>query len=71
MPTVLREFHLPQERDLFRFSQSLYKACDIFPQASSYHASPVSPPMRKVLSLPLAERKPLAFSNFLPPTVKG
>lgn len=54
-PSVLREFSLPQEQDLSPFSQSLYKICDVFPQATSYHASPVSSPIRIVLSFLLRE----------------
>lgn len=66
---LCREFSLPQEQDPSPFSQCFYKACDIF-KATFYHVSPVSLPIRIVLSFSPAERKTPAFSNFLPPTVK-
>lgn len=37
------EFSLPREHELPPLSQSLYRACDIFPQATSYHASTIGP----------------------------
>lgn len=50
-------------------SQSLYRSCSIFPQATSYRAT-IGPHYKDSAQFLSTREKPSAFSHFLPPIVK-